>query len=145
MASDSADGRALAVASILKQIRGDETSVEEKPLTISEQTKVRNLYVERFKASPDSLVAAVDSSGKKRNKQEYGSEVAIAALHRLIAKYIVPEEDLRDLTRRRASAIKGYLILPGGIEDARLMFQDVELHAQAEDGRIPLPLALIAR
>ncbi|HEY3296673.1 MAG TPA: DUF748 domain-containing protein [bacterium] len=144
-ASDSADRRAIAVSSILKQVRGEETSVEEKPLSVLEQSKVKALYVDRFKMSPDSLIAPLDSSGKKRDKQEYKLAVTIAALQRIIAEYDVPEDNLRDLARRRASAIKGYLIHQGSIEDARLMLQDVEIKAQAQDGRISLPLVLNAR
>jgi hypothetical protein len=65
-----------------------------------------------------------------RDKQDYNSAVTIAALQRLIAEHGVPEDDLRDLAPRRESAVKGYLIPQGGIQDSRLMLQDVEIGAQ---------------
>jgi uncharacterized protein involved in outer membrane biogenesis len=144
-ASDSADSRVMAAAIVLKQIRGEVIGVDEKPLTTSEQETVRKLYTETFHLSPDSLVAPVDASGKKIGKQEYRSEVAAAAVHRLVSEYQVPEDALRDLARRRAASVKGYLILQGGIADARLMLQDVDIKAPVQDGRIVLPLALNAR
>jgi hypothetical protein len=145
MASDSADGRALAAALVLRQIRGTEEPLEQRPLSEPEQQKTRALYLNRFQTAPDSLVSPLNAAGKKRDKRDYATAVAEAALQKLIQTADVPDDDLRALARRRADAVKGYLIQQGGIEDARLMLQDVETAAAAQDGRISLPLALSAR
>jgi uncharacterized protein involved in outer membrane biogenesis len=145
IASDSADGHAIASAQVIRQIRGSEETIDTSPLTPIEQDKARKLYLERYHTTPDSLVPSVDSAGKKRDKRDYGNAVTEAAVQKLIAETVISEDDMRALARRRADAVKGFLILQGGIEDARLMLQDVQTGAAAQDGRISMPLSLNAR
>jgi hypothetical protein len=146
VSADSTDRRALASAELLRRLRGPGSTATDTTLSARDVDRLLKLYKDTFKADPEELVAAKDTTGKEIPSEKREAGTIASARSRLTAAMSVSDEDLHALARNRAAAVKNALVLQNGIDEARIFFLDVQTGAQtAADGVIHMPLSLDAR
>jgi hypothetical protein len=146
IAVDTLDREALAEGAVFSRIRPRAAVTRDvATLTPDQRKSVRALYKEMFKEDPEILVPRPTEEEKEISDDEYELLVTRAALLRSIRSYPVPDEAVIALARGRADAVKSYLVLGNGIEEARVFLADVNTKAEPKDGAIQMELSLQAR
>jgi hypothetical protein len=146
VAVDTLDREALAESAVFSKIR-PRTAVtrDVAKLTPEQRAGILALYRETFRQEPELLVPRPSEEGKEIPDDEYDLMVTRAALVRSIRSYDVTEEAVIALARQRADAVKSYLVLGNGIEEARVFLADVNTKAEPKDGAVQMELSLQAR
>jgi hypothetical protein len=145
IAVDSLDRPALARRSVMARISASENAAGAGALGAAEQDRLLRLYRDSLKADPEQLVPQKDKEGKDVPEGERREAILAAALEKLVAAARVSDDDMRGLARKRAEAVRSYLISRALIDPARVFVLDPDPHAPATAGEIRLPLALNAR
>jgi len=158
-ADSSVDGRALAEAKLLTQLKqakfvqqpssGAQAtgSVELLELTNEEEAQyLRQLYVKKFGASAISKLEGTP------NAQEPGSEgkspqvPTVAEMKaKLLEGIFLDEGQLRVLAQERAQQIRDYLIQKGHVQGNQVFVVEVAMNPMTEGGMVQSPLALTAK
>jgi outer membrane protein OmpA-like peptidoglycan-associated protein len=158
-ADSSVDGRALAEAKLLTQLKqakfvqqplsGDQAtgSVELLELTNEEETQyLMQLYEKKYGASAISKVEGTP------NVQESGSEgkspqvLTVAEMKaKLLEGISLDEGQLRVLAQERAQQIRDYLIQKGNVQGNQVFLVEVAMNPMTEEGMVQSPLALTAK
>jgi len=157
-ADSSVDGRALAEAKLLTQLKkakfvqqplsGDQAtvSVDSLELTSEEEAQyLMQLYVKKIGASAISKVEGTP------NAQETGSEgqsprvPTVAEMKaKLLESIFLDEGQLRVLAQQRAQRIRDYLIQKWKVQGNQVFLVEVAMNPMAEEGMVKSPLALTA-
>ncbi len=145
LASDSTDGQALAVQSVLKQVRGAVTTNFSTTFTPEEQTRLLQIYKTSLKSEPDSLLTPTERLNMAATPEIKRQTVVERVKDKLISIAQVTPQDLRVLALNRASAIKEQLVMQRKVNEANIFILDAQMGASVIDGLIQLPLNLNAR
>ena len=116
-----------------------------KQLTPEQRAGIRSRYRATFGEEPEVLVPRPAEEEGEISDEEYELLVTRASLIRSIRSYSVPDEAIIALARGRADAVKSYLVLGNGIEEARVFLADVNVNAEPKDGAVQMELLLQAR
>ena len=158
-ADSSVDGRALAEAKLLTQLKqakfvqqplsGDKAtgSVELLELTNEEEAQyLMQLFEKKFGASAISNVEGtpnVQESGSEGKSPQVPTVAEMKA--KLLEGISLDEGELRVLAQERAQQIRDYLIQKGNVQGNQVFLVEVAMNPMTEEGMVQSPLALTAK
>jgi len=143
-AAPTEDRRILAELALRERLAGQEggapRTAKAAPAT---PERLLDLYREVFHQDPEALLAPVPEQGRKA-AAAIDPRLVQAAHERLLTAMDVTEEDLRELARARADAIRDFLVARAGMQVERIFLLDIDTQARAEGGEIRATLSLEA-
>jgi hypothetical protein len=157
-ADSSVDGRALAEAKLLTQLKkakfvqqppsGDQAtvSVDSLELTSEEEAQyLMQLYVKKIGASAISKVEGTPKAQVPGSEGKSPQAPTVAEMKaELLEGIFLDEGQLRVLAQQRAQRIRDYLIQEGKVQSNQVFLVEVAMNPMTEEGMVRSPLALTA-